>query len=163
MKTSPSDIYPKNKCAKFHSNPNIFGVSRPVSYTHLRAHETVLDLVCRLLLEKKTQIFTEGTSVPNFSQIRPFLEVSRLPQSFSLVLAKNSSPGPKNQNFQKIKKNILGYSPKEQMYQISAKSDHFYSLQTASLFLVKNSSLEFLSNYLLSGDLGGRAAYAFRP
>ena len=25
-----------------------------VSYTHLRAHETVLDLVCRLLLEKKT-------------------------------------------------------------------------------------------------------------
>ena len=39
-----------------------FGLSRvhvyradlgPVSYTHLRAHETVLDLVCRLLLEKK--------------------------------------------------------------------------------------------------------------
>src|SRR5665811_2588162 len=26
--------------------------SAPVSYTHLRAHETVLDLVCRLLLEK---------------------------------------------------------------------------------------------------------------
>src|SRR5665811_2485488 len=25
----------------------------PVSYTHLRAHETVLDLVCRLLLAKK--------------------------------------------------------------------------------------------------------------
>ena len=24
-----------------------------VSHTHLRAHETVLDLVCRLLLEKK--------------------------------------------------------------------------------------------------------------
>ena len=29
-----------------------------VSYTHLRAHETVLDLVCRLLLEKKTEINT---------------------------------------------------------------------------------------------------------
>src|SRR5664280_3562486 len=30
------------------------GTSRTaVSYTHLRAHETVLDLVCRLLLEKK--------------------------------------------------------------------------------------------------------------
>ena len=28
----------------------------PVSYTHLRAHETVLDLVCRLLLEKKNNI-----------------------------------------------------------------------------------------------------------
>ena len=26
-----------------------------VYYTHLRAHETVLDLVCRLLLEKKKQ------------------------------------------------------------------------------------------------------------
>ena len=29
----------------------------PVSYTHLRAHETVLDLVCRLLLEKKQEHF----------------------------------------------------------------------------------------------------------
>ena len=29
----------------------------PVSYTHLRAHETVLDLVCRLLLEKKKQYY----------------------------------------------------------------------------------------------------------
>src|SRR5664280_2997858 len=29
------------------------GVTAAVSYTHLRAHETVLDLVCRLLLEKK--------------------------------------------------------------------------------------------------------------
>ncbi len=27
----------------------------PLSLTHLRAHETVLDLVCRLLLEKKKQ------------------------------------------------------------------------------------------------------------
>ena len=32
---------------------------RPVSYTHLRAHETVLDLVCRLLLEKKKQHKTQ--------------------------------------------------------------------------------------------------------
>src|SRR5450756_1815030 len=34
-----------------------------VSYTHLRAHETRHDLVCRLLLEKKkikTQIITQG-------------------------------------------------------------------------------------------------------
>ena len=29
------------------------GRAEPVSYTHLRAHETVLDLVCGLLLEKK--------------------------------------------------------------------------------------------------------------
>ena len=38
--------------------PILFGIGPdegrpPVSYTHLRAHETVLDLVCRLLLEKK--------------------------------------------------------------------------------------------------------------
>ena len=33
---------------------DIHGTTRDaVSYTHLRAHETVLDLVCRLLLEKK--------------------------------------------------------------------------------------------------------------
>ena len=31
---------------------------KPVSYTHLRAHETVLDLVCRLLLEKKHRSIT---------------------------------------------------------------------------------------------------------
>ena len=31
-----------------------------VSYTHLRAHETVLDLVCRLLLEKKKNHITHS-------------------------------------------------------------------------------------------------------
>ena len=38
-----------------HAAPVAFvaDVGDPVSYTHLRAHETVLDLVCRLLLEKK--------------------------------------------------------------------------------------------------------------
>ena len=33
----------------------------PVSYTPLRAHETVLDLVCRLLLEKKNNKRTKST------------------------------------------------------------------------------------------------------
>ena len=34
----------------------LFGfTSKPVSYTHLRAHETKANLVCRLLLEKKKQ------------------------------------------------------------------------------------------------------------
>ena len=36
----------------------------PVSYTHLRAHETVLDLVCRLLLEKKKKKLTQYNNVP---------------------------------------------------------------------------------------------------
>ena len=35
---------------------------RAVSYTHLRAHETVLDPVCRLLLEKK------NTTQQNYQQ-----------------------------------------------------------------------------------------------
>mgnify|MGYP003381538975 CR=1 FL=1 len=42
----------------------------PVSYTHLRAHETVLDLVCRLLLEK-THLLTNQphtmSIVPNYT------------------------------------------------------------------------------------------------
>ena len=38
------------------------GSYAPVSYTHLRAHETVLDLVCRLLLEKKKQQYTSCMS-----------------------------------------------------------------------------------------------------
>ena len=37
---------------RFVMNNGVAGLT-PVSYTHLRAHETVLDLVCRLLLEKK--------------------------------------------------------------------------------------------------------------
>ena len=39
-------------------------VYNPVSYTHLRAHETVLDLVCRLLLEKN-----KNTHIKNHSSI----------------------------------------------------------------------------------------------
>src|SRR5428012_19913 len=31
-------------------------IPRPVSYTHLRAHETRHELVCRLLLEKKKRV-----------------------------------------------------------------------------------------------------------
>ena len=34
------------------STANALARAFAVSYTHLRAHETVLDLVCRLLLEK---------------------------------------------------------------------------------------------------------------
>ena len=41
-----------------------FIIGGAVSYTHLRAHETVLDLVCRLLLEKKkTRTIDEGNQL----------------------------------------------------------------------------------------------------
>ena len=36
-----------------HDRISLSNIHRPVSYTHLRAHETTLHLVCRLLLEKK--------------------------------------------------------------------------------------------------------------
>ena len=36
-------------------HPAAHGVLRSVSYTHLRAHETRGNLVCRLLLEKKKE------------------------------------------------------------------------------------------------------------
>ena len=41
----------------------------PVSYTHLRAHETVLDLVCRLLLEKKNIKKKKNTSIPLIKKV----------------------------------------------------------------------------------------------
>ena len=41
----------------------------PVSYTHLRAHETVLDLVCRLLLEKKK--YAEAETTQRHHIVRP--------------------------------------------------------------------------------------------
>ena len=41
---------------------DVEGGEIPVSYTHLRAHETVLDLVCRLLLEKKKTSITLNTN-----------------------------------------------------------------------------------------------------
>ena len=71
--SAASDVYKRQARTRYLSD--LFGVSEdeasarykrvkrdfdhraePVSYTHLRAHETVLDLVCRLLLEKKTTL-----------------------------------------------------------------------------------------------------------
>ena len=43
----------KRALGKWFKNNFRFQVLTPVSYTHLRAHETRHDLVCRLLLEKK--------------------------------------------------------------------------------------------------------------
>ena len=41
---------------KIPAGATIPDITTSVSYTHLRAHETVLDLVCRLLLEKKKNL-----------------------------------------------------------------------------------------------------------
>ena len=45
--------YRVKKGDTFYSIARQHGLSVPVSYTHLRAHETKANLVCRLLLEKK--------------------------------------------------------------------------------------------------------------
>ena len=42
----------------------------PVSYTHLRAHETDSYLVCRLLLEKKKHVITQVTVVQLQAQVK---------------------------------------------------------------------------------------------
>ena len=50
----PSNTYKNIECINFFQFDKAnFDSFVAVSYTHLRAHETVLDLVCRLLLEKK--------------------------------------------------------------------------------------------------------------
>ena len=43
-------------------------LAAPVSYTHLRAHETVLDHVCRLLLEKKPTPTIQHVNSPKDTQ-----------------------------------------------------------------------------------------------
>ena len=55
----------KDECLE-KSNQNPKGDLSSVSYTHLRAHETVLDLVCRLLLEKKKNTYYQKNN-PNYS------------------------------------------------------------------------------------------------
>ena len=51
--TPPSVEVKKKKYCRFKKNKIKYIDYKAVSYTHLRAHENVLDLVCRLLLEKK--------------------------------------------------------------------------------------------------------------
>ena len=55
-----------------------------VSYTHLRAHETVLDLVCRLLLEKK-KITQKRYNTHDMLSLQPeYVQIRRLTPSLLL-------------------------------------------------------------------------------
>ena len=64
MALDEPELSPRELAARFTDTQNYFvseaTVYRPVSYTHLRAHETVLDIVCRLLLEKKQKTFNDS-------------------------------------------------------------------------------------------------------
>src|SRR5664280_3461562 len=65
--SAASDVYKRQRsplpCSPAPASPStasgISPTSISVSYTHLRAHETVLDIVCRLLLEKKNRQLKE--------------------------------------------------------------------------------------------------------
>ena len=63
-------------------------VSAPVSYTHLRAHETVLDLVCRLLLENKNQ-----NSNTIHTHTKDKHQLSRSPCSMYVLIVTNGKIG----------------------------------------------------------------------
>ena len=59
----PADGIALSPKASLMTAEEIFSIAETfvtVSYTHLRAHETVLDLVCRLLLEKKKKLTTSA-------------------------------------------------------------------------------------------------------
>src|SRR5674536_377648 len=56
---------PVSPIARFTGTPLVLSPARPpvpVSYTHLRAHETPEHLVCRLLLEKKKTKMTHSST-----------------------------------------------------------------------------------------------------
>ena len=57
------------RVAVFSNHTGMIG-NRPVSYTHLRAHETGRNLVCRLLLEKKKKTRTRKKEKNNRITIR---------------------------------------------------------------------------------------------
>ena len=58
----------------------------PVSYTHLRAHETVLDLVCRLLLEKKKMRSVVDINWNDNEIVLPaFLTIVLMPFTYSIA------------------------------------------------------------------------------
>ena len=74
-----------NSISSFEVYPNpVSDVVNAVSYTHLRAHETVLDLVCRLLLEKKnTQGYTYFLTAKRSNLAIPVVQTLHLEPSQS--------------------------------------------------------------------------------
>ena len=54
------------------------GEGTPVSYTHLRAHETEADLVCRLLLEKNSPSMVKGIDLSDLILKLFFFDIKTL-------------------------------------------------------------------------------------
>ena len=70
------------------------------------------------------------TECAKFQPNRTIFEVSSAPQSFSLVLAKNSSPGLKNQNFWKMKKTPPDIHPRNKCAKFQPNSTIFEASST---------------------------------
>ena len=62
-------------------------------------------------LKKHPQVITQETSIPNFRTSDNFWDLQAAPK-FSVILGPRPSPGPKNQNFQKMKKTPPGIYPR---------------------------------------------------
>ena len=77
-----------SKCSKCWNHCTFYFINT-VSYTHLRAHETREDLVCRLLLEKK-QHFTKP--INRFTEASLVKELEKLgigrPSTYASILKK---------------------------------------------------------------------------
>ena len=102
-----SGIHLRNKCIKFHQNPIVFGLPKlPWSFSVILGLGPSPGPKNQNFQKVRNVLpgFHPRNKCAKFQPNRTIFEVSRLPQSFSLVLRKNSSPGPKNQNFWKMKK-----------------------------------------------------------
>src|SRR5450756_3003934 len=82
--SAASDVYKRQgqdcRLSPLSRQPFLMTESKPVSYTHLRAHETRHDIVCRLLLEKKKTISNIEPDIPVQSHQK------RIPYRISPVL-----------------------------------------------------------------------------
>ena len=106
-KNHPPDIYPRNKCAKFHKNRTIFEISRlPQSFTSVLGQKGSQGPKNEDFekMKKTSPDIHIRNKCAKFQKNQSIFEVYGLPQSFSLVLGQKGSQGPKNENFEKMKK-----------------------------------------------------------
>ena len=76
------------RCKSIYFSFWVCTIFRSVSYTHLRAHETVLDLVCRLLLEKnakKKRLLNKGVSEQVVNALRKIVSTEEGTAKFADV------------------------------------------------------------------------------
>ena len=105
MKEKPSDIHPRNKCAKFQSNPTIFGLCRlPQRFWPILGKNGSRGPKNENFQKmKKNPGIHPKNNCTKFQPNPTSFGLCRLPLRFWRILGKNRSRGPENENFQKIK------------------------------------------------------------